>query len=214
MSRNPQTSNSKKIPWVEIVSIIGALSWLPFIFDQLQKPEIHVKVISQYSNYGKFAGLPSTMLLYKMALVSNNKQFNLYDVKADITFKDYGIVHFSPFNPRITVFTDLNNVPRELNIDRSLYLNNSVVLKKDEPIVGYLLLSSPTIVYKDILNIDFIFINFKGDSSIVKVNMSSNKNQLLYDDDIWTPLSDTAINKLPKDLQRFYHRDMDSHLNK
>ena len=203
----------KKSPLVAILSVIGALSWLPFVFEQLQKPEINIKIISQYSNYEKTAGLPSTTLLYKMAIVSNHKQFNLYDIKADVTVKDYGSVHFKPFNSRLTVFTDFNNIQRKLNVDRSLYLNNYVVLKKDEPMVGYLLLSGPLIPDKNITNINFIFSDFKGDSIVVKINMEKlNGSDFLYDDDIWLPLNDTIINKMPKDLQHMYHRDMNPHL--
>lgn len=178
----------KNINWTLILSILGVLAWLPYVFDKLTPVKIEGKLISLYGNIGTYKGTPSTILLMKLGIISENKDFNIKDVDIQINFKNSGWIKTTSYNTREALFT-YNNTTKKLNLRNEDFINNMVSLPKDQAIAGYLITSTPVHINEEILQIELIFIPFSGKTKKVLLDKSKiSEDKFLFDDKIWTDI--------------------------
>ncbi|MDH7462636.1 hypothetical protein QEG73_15170 [Chitinophagaceae bacterium 26-R-25] len=170
-----------------LFTLLGVIAaWTPFLYEKLAPARIVGKLVSQYDNVGEFRGEPKSLYLFKLSVVSVNHTFNLKDVDIDIRFEKNGWTHNSSINLRQLFFT-LENKQRRLNISESSFLNNTCILKKDEPVVGYLTTTSTLFENDKISEIRFLFKSFRGKTKILAFKATDiDSTKLLYDDTIWT----------------------------
>lgn len=173
--------------WTLLLTILGVIAaWTPFLFEKFNPVKIKGKLISQYDNVGTFRGEAKALFLFKLSVVSLNQTFNLKDIDIDINFEQNGWTHTTSVNQRQTFFT-LENKLRKLNVPESSFLNNYTLFKKDEPIVGYLMTTTPFFKNDKIAEIKFLFKSFDGKTKTLSFKTAENNDiKLLYDDSIWS----------------------------
>ncbi len=185
-----------KIDWTLFLTLLGVIAaWVPFLYDRLNPNVIKGKIISQYGNIGTFAGEHHSIFLFKISVVSLNQSFNLKDIDIDINFEKHGWTHNSAINQRSTFFT-LENKLKKLTVPEESFLNNLTILKKDEPVVGYIMTTSAPYNEKYV-ELQFIFKSFDDKEKILSFKVNDYEGKLFYDDSIWQPIDDSTVGHLP-----------------
>ncbi len=174
------------------IGFIGALAWLPIILESFKEQKIEGKIISSYNNITK--DKKQILFLYKLSVISINKDFLLKDIDVKIKFKSSPNIITTSRNNRLVVF-NIDGEFKKLNVSENQFLNNLSVLKKDSPEVGYLFFS---VDYDKDEPIDFIEFIFKPyDSKEQKTLLFENKDikeeKLLFDDKIWTAIDFNSV---------------------
>jgi len=162
-----------------ILSVIGALAWLPEIISLLKKQEIFGKIISRYGNYND----KETFFLFKLGLFSKNKTFDLKEVSCEIEFEDGQRFNSVSRNMRKVIF----NRNEELQILGKEFINNFAILPSDSNLEGYLFFSFE-FVKKTIkmTKTTFLFKSFNNrEKKVVFNERDIDERQLFYDDSIW-----------------------------
>lgn len=173
-----------------IIGLIAALSWTPFILEKLSINKFDGKIISQYNNFTK--DKKNIFLLYKVSIVSRNKDFFLKDIDLKIKFKSSSFIHSTSRNNRLTVFTF--DRPKRLLVPDKEFINNLSVLRKDEPTVGYLLFTVSYDKDEPIEEVQFEFKSFKNKVKLLIFKADDIKEEkLLFDDTIWENFDFTDI---------------------
>lgn len=182
-----------KMDWILIFTILGVIAaWIPFLYERFVPTVVKGKMISMYDNVGTFSGEPRVLFLFKISVVSLNQSFDLQDIDIDIRFLKAGWVHASSINQRSLHFT-LEGKVRKLNVPESAFLNNLAIIRKDEPVVGYICTTTPVINDDKITEIKFIFKSYSGNEKYLTFTMDSlDATKLHYDDSIWT-VTDTVV---------------------
>jgi hypothetical protein len=175
--------------WTLILTFLGVIAaWVPFLYERLVSTSIEGKIISQYDNLGTFQGKPATMFIFKLGVIAINKSYNVKDIDVDIQYEKYGWTHNTSVSQRETFFT-LDNKVKRLTVPQQEFLNNLTILKKDEPVVGYIFVATPLINEK-IVEVKFIFNSFSGKKKVLSFNQNNiDSTKLFYDDSIWQPMS-------------------------
>ena len=169
-----------------IISIIGALAWLsPLLINNLSCNRIHGKVISIYHNFNE--DQTKTMLLFKISVVSENKDFLLSDIDLRIKFQSGDIIKSASRNARNIIFT-YDSIPKKLLVRDNEFINNFSILKKDTPVVGYLFFCFDFNKDVDFDEIEFIFNSYKNKKR-KRLDFKNKRNifkeKLSFDDTIW-----------------------------
>jgi|WetSurMetagenome_2_1015567.scaffolds.fasta_scaffold1055865_1 hypothetical protein len=161
-----------------IISLIGALAWLPTIFETIRKRKLSGKMISRYNNFNS----NDTFFLFKLNIFSKNKDLYLKDVFCEIEFED-GITYKGiASNMRLVIF----NGNEKLKILGTNFINNLSVLPKNTGVEGYLYFSYNFVRKEQIKNTKFEFITFENKKYILDFKESDiNSKTLFYDDSIW-----------------------------
>lgn len=173
-----------------ILALIGALAWLPQILVWMKKDRIEGKIISMYLNFVKIPKDKSKIkiaLLFKLSVVSINKDFFLKDIDLKIRFSSSKhIISTTSRNWRSLIFT-FDKCPKKLNVPDSQFLNNLSVLKRNTPEVGYLSFLIDYNKDEPIEELEFIFKSYKSNKKkILKFTKKDIKEEkLLFDDSIW-----------------------------
>lgn len=181
-----KTKLFKKLDWALILTALGVIAaWTPFVLDQFSPIRLNGKLISIYSNLGKFKNEPKSLFLFKLSVVSLNQSFDLNDIDIDLKYSKNGWSHSTSINQRSTIFS-FENRPWKLNVPQSSFLNNLSLLRKDEPEVGYIFTTTPVYSNDQINEIKFIFKSLEGkDKSIIFPLENMNSQKFLFDDSIW-----------------------------
>jgi hypothetical protein len=176
------TENSKFLIGISVTIIGALLAWVPFIFEQCKNQTFEGKIISRYSNFSKDG--KEIFFLYKISVVSRNKDYFLKDVDLKIKFINSNDLLVKSRNNRSTVFTF--DTPKKLVLEGKDFLNNLSVLKKDDANVGYLFYVIPYDKDEKIISQEFIFNSTNNKSKLLKFQESEIlEEQLLFDDSIW-----------------------------
>ena len=169
-----------------IIGIIGASAWFaPLIYKHVSRNKFHGKIISIYSNFNEDRS--KILLLFKISVVSKNKDFFLKDVDSRIKFQSSSYINGSASNNRIVVFT-FENKPKKLLVPGNEFINNMSVLKKDAAVVGYLMYIIDYSKDEDIDEIEFIFKSYKRKRrKTLKFKRSEDiiREKLFHDNSIW-----------------------------
>lgn len=167
-----------------IIGIIGALAWLPIILENLKEQKIEGKIISSYNNINK--DRTQIFFLYKLSILSTNKDFLLKDIDLKIKFKTSPEIISTSRNNRLVVF-NIDGYFKKLNVPDNAFLNNLSILKKDLPEVGYLFFKVDYNKDEPIEYIEFKFSSFdnKTEKKLRFTNEEIKEEKLLFDDSIW-----------------------------
>jgi len=162
-----------------LISIIGALAWLPQLFDLFKSQEILGKIISRYDNFND----KQSFYLYKLSLFSKNKPFHLKQITCTLEYDDGQKFNDTARNMRYVIF----NGNEELQVLGKEYINNFSILPNDTNIEGYLFFcydfSNRT---SKIIKTTFTFESY--DDKVRTLSFEEkyiDGKQLFYDDSIW-----------------------------
>ncbi len=194
--------NNKVQFWTTfVIAVIGALAWTPSIIKFFQPNKIVGKMISRYSNLNKDQS--ETYFIFKLAILSKNKDFNLKRIKCEIEDINGNKVIATAQNSRIIVFVH-DGQPNKLLIPSDTLLNNTTLLPEDKNIVGYLYFKFNENFDRKFRSTSFIFESFDKKIKELKFKESEiTSNQLFFDDKIWKQIDDNEIKENPL-LRDFY----------
>jgi len=168
-----------------IIGIIGALAWFPFILEQFEKQKIEGKILSSYNNVTK--NKKQIYFLFKLSVVSINKDFLLKDIDLKIRFKSSSVLVSTSRNNRIVIF-NIDGSFKRLNVTDNQFLNNLSILKKNSPEVGYLFFAVDYDKDEPIVQLDFVFTSYNAENQKILrfTDKEIKEEKLLFDDSIWT----------------------------
>ena len=179
-------SENSKFWLTIIIAAIGALSWIPQIIELLKPNKISGKIISQYFNFT--ADHNNILILYKLSVVSMNKDYFLKDINLKIKFESSEVLTSISRNNRLTVFTFER--PKKLLVPNNEFLNNLSIFPKNKAVVGYLFFSVPHSNEENIKTVEFEFLSQqKGIKTLKFSSADIIKEKLLFDDTIWSDLN-------------------------
>ena len=103
--RTPKKASSpSSYQWLtNLISIIGALAWIPFLVDYCAPHKLQGKLISNYANFGKFNGQNSSMFLFKVGLISENHELVFRDIDIRVRFANSDWTSTTTQNNRLVV---------------------------------------------------------------------------------------------------------------
>ena len=193
-------SESVKFWATFILAIVGALAWLPTIFDSLKSTIIEGKILSQYANIATIPDGRAAVLLQKLSLYSKNRNFYLKDIEVYLKFPNMkDEIKCTLWTWRDLYFTfdeQGRKVQRKLNIETKDYLLQLTLLPKDQSVVGYLSFSFDHIRDEKYDYVRYVLIDFDGNRKelvISKDNISDNTQA--FDDKIWINESPTKASR-------------------
>lgn len=162
-----------------IISLAGALAWLPQIINWCRRQKLFGKIISRYNNYSD----TTTFFLFKLSLLIKNKPLNIAEIQCKIEYEDGQIFSDKARNMRKVVF----NGNEELLVLGKNFINNFAILRNDQNIEGYLFFAFEHVKKETKLTkTTFIFKSFDGkEKKLVFNEKDLDGKQLFYDDSIW-----------------------------
>jgi hypothetical protein len=169
------------------IAIIGALSWFPFLIDLCKSQKICGKVISRY--YNESQDKSEIYLIYKLSVVSINKDFVLKDINVNVKYENLDIVKETALNNRKVIF-NIDGKNKRLNVNGSEFLNNYSILNKEKPENGYIVFKTKMIHNSKLEYIEFQFNSFdeKENKFLRFYEKDIDERKLFFDDSIWVDI--------------------------
>jgi hypothetical protein len=182
-----------------IISILGALAWLPFIFDLSKRSKLFGKVINywhgidsktEYYEFGKKKIAQGLQYIIKLSTVVINKSYYLKDSEVYIKYVNDKAIHKGIiFWPDVFVVSDENKKQRNLRIKQEESIKFLHVLQKDETTDFYVIFIVENVKNEDVSSFEFFefrFINHKGKIIKLKVKREDiDFKNLLRDKDMF-----------------------------
>jgi hypothetical protein len=181
------------LDWQTIVAIIGALAWVPWLFDLVRPAKLSGKLISHYENGGEFNDRVGLLHLVKLALCTSNKSVQIRDIAIRIKYVDENQPRTAKWYwARFSHWTwpSPENAQKKLIISPECFLGFRISLLKDEPIVTYLTFFSERPGLAGFEWFELSLIGFNGKARKVRFSASEiDSEQMLFDDSIWADSS-------------------------
>ncbi len=179
-----------KIPWEQIVAVVGALAWLPTIIDYFKNPIIRGRIISQYGNVGSVPGGGlCSIILQKISVFSANRDFFLKDLDVYIKYPNSDEIKCTVWTWRNLEFSFDSNgksVKKKLNINKNEYILHLTVLPKNQSIVGFVSFTISPIKDEKFEYIKYRFKDFKNNIKELKISKPEIIDSTqMFDDSIW-----------------------------
>ena len=182
------TEQKSNISWETIAGIIGALAWIPWIFEKLSSSKIYGNVMSYILNSGKFNSKEGLMYFFKLSISCINKNFNVKSVDIFVKYPNTNEwKKGSIFWARTSSWVITNGQPsKQLTLPNDNFLGFINILEKDKSNFYYLTFLVEHTPLEEFEKIRFEFINHKGDKKTFKILHSEiNGDRMLFDDSIW-----------------------------
>lgn len=165
------------------ISILGALAWLPFLYDISKRSKILGKIINyfdgtesttEYFEFGQKKMARGLQYIIKLSTAVINKSFYLKDAEVYVKYvNDKTIYKGVIFWPDDFVITDeKTNKQRHLRIKQEESVKFLHVLQKDETTDFYVIFIVENVARKNVTNFEYFefrFINHKGRTLKLKI---------------------------------------------
>ena len=180
VKKNSNFHQSKKAFYIMlVVSAIGALSWVPFLWELFKTVDINIKTLEFYE-YVKLDNSPenqdkahpnydSKNYLLKLSVVVLNKDFDLKEIQCEGYDSSNKKVKISVESWETLYYFDskgTGNIQSTLILQKNEYLNSNASFKKNENYTGFIGLTT-AIPMKQLATIKIRFISF-SDHVVVK----------------------------------------------
>jgi hypothetical protein len=178
-----------KIEWETILAIIGALAWIPWIYDKATPSKIYGHLISNVMNQGNFNNKDGTLHFIKLSLTCMNKNFNVHKTTIRVKYINNDTwYNGKTFWARRSswVIDPTQNISKQLVIPNEDFLGFTNMFEKDKSKFYYLTF----LVEKDILEeFEIIGIDFEDPNGTTRTvefrSENIDTNNILFDDSIW-----------------------------
>jgi hypothetical protein len=183
------TEQFKNISWETIIAVIGALAWIPWVYDKFTPSKLYGSIISNFTNQGRFNTKSGTMHFLKLSISCINKNFNVSECSIEIKYLNNDeIYHGNIFWARTSRWSmdPQGTIHKNLIIPNEEFLGFVNMFEKDKSVFYYLtfIVEKATLEEFEVINITFK--NPKGKKrSIEFKNSDINPDKVLFDDNIW-----------------------------
>ena len=175
--------------WEIAIAILGALAWLPWIFDKMNSAKLYGTLISNFVNQGQFNQKQGTMHFLKLSISCINKNFNVADITIQIKYANNstwynGDIFWArsstwAMNPEGTIH-------KQLIIPNENFLGFVNMFEKDKSGFYYLTF---LVGKSNLENFEIIRISFQNPKQITESiefrSENINPDRILFDDSIW-----------------------------
>jgi hypothetical protein len=175
------------ISWETIVAILGALAWLPWLFDKFNSSKIYGNVISYHVNSGRFKNKEGLLYFFKLSVSCINKNFNIKSIDIYVKYaNNNNWFKGSIFWARTSYWIMENGESKQLILPNDNFLGFVNVLEKDKSDFYYLTFLVETQTLQDFELIKFEFVNQKNDRKTFEISRNNIDNdRILFDDSLW-----------------------------
>jgi hypothetical protein len=176
------------ISWETIIAIIGALAWIPWVFDKWTPSKLYGSLISNFTNQGVFNTKSGTMHFLKLSISCINKNFNVSECNIEIKYLNNDEIYSGNiFWARTSRWTmDTQGTVKSLIIPNSEFLGFVNMFEKDKSVFYYLTFIVEKTTLEEFEEINITFKNPKGKKIKLKFKSADiNPDKVLFDDSIW-----------------------------
>lgn len=174
--------------WELILGLIGALAWIPWLFDKFTPAKLYGNVISQFANQGTFNNSPGVLHYLKLSLTCINKNYNIKEIRIQVKYtNDERWYNGEIFWARTSTWVMADNITRkQLTIPNTEFLGFTNILEVDKSRYYYLTFMTEKEQIQEFEIIRISFYDFKGKHEDIIFNATQiNENNILWDDSIW-----------------------------
>lgn len=174
--------------WETTIAIIGALAWIPWIYEKFTPSKLYGSIISNFTNQGTFGNRPGTLHFLKLSISCINKNYNVANCKIRIKYINNPTVYKGNiFWARSSRWIMDDQVTiRSLKIPNEEFLGFVNMLEKDKSAFYYLTFIVNKTTLEQFEKITLVFKNPKGEKKKIKFKHADlNPDQILFDDSIW-----------------------------
>ena len=175
--------------WETAIAILGALAWLPWIYDKTNTSKLYGRLISNFVNQGHFNQKSGTMHFLKMSISCMNKNFNVDDISIQIKYLNNEIWYNGNVFWARTSNWAMNaegTVHKKLIIPHENYLGFVNMFEKDKSDFYYLTFIVEKVQLEEF---EIIRITFRSPKQITESiefrKENINPDNVLFDDSIW-----------------------------
>lgn len=179
----------KNISWETIIAIVGALAWIPWIFDKFTPSKIYGSIISNFINQGRFSNKSGTLHFLKLSISCINKNFNVSECAIEVKYinnpsKYIGNIFWA--RTSTWAMDPQGTIHKNLQIPHEEFLGFVNMFEKDKSSFYYLTFIVQKTTLEDFEEIILTFKNPKGEKKELKFkNIDINPDKVLFDDSIW-----------------------------
>ena len=182
------TEQKATISWETIVAILGALAWIPWLFDKFSSSKLYGNIISYVVNNGKFNNKEGLLYFFKLSISCLNKNFNIKSVDIYVKYpnNDKWLKGYI-FWARTSNWVIENGKPsKQLLLPNEDFLGFVNVLEKDKSNFYYLTFLVENKTLEDFELIKFEFVNYENNKKIIEISRNNiNNDRLLFDNSLW-----------------------------
>lgn len=180
---------NSNISWETVIAIVGALAWVPWIYEKLTPAKLYGSLISNLSNQGTFNTKFGTLHFLKLSISCINKNFNVVDCSIKIKYfnneKKYDGSIFWARTSRWSMDPQ-GRVTKNLVIPNEEFLGFVNMLEKDKSVFYYLTFIVEKNTLEEFEEINIKLKNPQGKEKYIKFKSSElNPDKILFDDKIW-----------------------------
>ncbi|WP_406845105.1 hypothetical protein [Flavobacterium soyae] len=183
------TEQKINISWETVIAVIGALAWLPWIFDKCSSSRIYGNVISYVLNGGTFNNKEGLLYFFKLSISCINKNVNIKSIDIYVKYPNTSEwKRGSIFWARTSTWTINNDEPqKKLTLPNDNFLGFINVLEKDKSNFYYLTFLVENTELQEFEKIKFEFVNHKNSKKSVEISREEiDEDRMLFDDSIWS----------------------------
>lgn len=181
------------------ISLVGAASWVPTIYQWLRRPEVNGRILSWSYIPGQMITIPGdihwqgkcfsgTCYVLKASLMASNHPISIKEVKFsayDKNSKRYDVEQF--YVPDFRV--DFDRVPNRLNRPPADFLVELGFLPENEPVTKYMCLCVIGYTNLPVVRIRLDILDFKNRTFSTEIIMPE-PALIAFEKDLWIPVED------------------------
>lgn len=183
------TEQFKNISWETIIAVIGALAWIPWVYDKFTPSKLYGSIISNFTNQGRFNTKSGTMHFLKLSISCINKNFNVSECTIDIKYLNNSeIYQGNTFWARTSSWSmdPQGTIHKSLKIPNYEFLGFVNMFEKDKSVYYYLTFIVEKATLEEFEEINITFKNPKGKKEKLKFKSADiDPDKILFDDSIW-----------------------------
>jgi hypothetical protein len=182
----PISNIKTEISWETIIAILGALAWIPWLFDKFTRSKVYGNIISYLYAYGDFNDKEGMLYFLKLNLTCINKNFNVKSVKIYLKYPQKEKWQEGTIFWARTSNWKIENENKQLKIPDDNFLGFINVFEKDKSNFYYVTFIVKNKSSEDFEVIKFEFTNYnkRKVSFIIKRN-EIEEEKILFDDKLW-----------------------------
>lgn len=176
------------ISWETVVAVLGALAWLPWLFDKFSSSKIYGNIISYVVNNGRFNDKVGLLYYLKLSISCINKDFNIKSVEIYVKYPNNdkwfkGSIFWARTSNWVIEHGKLS---KNLTLPNENFLGFVNILEKGKSNFYHLTFLVENKTLEDFELMKFEFVNYKEDNRILEISRNNiNNDRLLFDDSLW-----------------------------